>query len=215
LSYSINNRHFLLRRLHSLFGVAPLGFFLMFHLWENSQSRFGAEHYNEKVVGFLQGMNYLPFIEIGLITLPLLFHSLYGLLITSEMRPQPQRYPLLHNRLYLLQRISGIGILLFLLLHLGGTRFQTLVNPSLSADLFGHLQALLLQPWILWLYIIGLLLSVFHLANGLWGFCITWGITTSPVAQRRAFILFMGVGLLLAAIGLHGIWGFIYPAVSL
>ncbi|MBA1332593.1 succinate dehydrogenase, partial [Candidatus Endoriftia persephone str. Guaymas] len=66
MSHSINNRHFLLRRLHSLFGVAPLGFFLMFHLWENSQSRFGAEHYNEKVVGFLQGMNYLPFIEIGL-----------------------------------------------------------------------------------------------------------------------------------------------------
>jgi len=130
------------------------------------------------------------------------------------MRPQPLRYLRLHNWLYLLQRLSGIGILLFLLLHLAGTRLQSWLDPSLSADLFSHLQGQLLNPWIFWPYLIGLLLSVFHLANGLWGFCVSWGITTTPEAQRRALLLAVGVGLLLAAIGVDGLWGFLHPQVA-
>ncbi len=41
------------------------------------------EHYNVEVVGALASMNYLLFIEIFAIALPLLFHAGYGLAVLA------------------------------------------------------------------------------------------------------------------------------------
>ena len=208
MTASIQNRHFLLRRIHSLFGLLPVGGFLIFHLWENSQSRHGMAHYNEEVVGALQRMNYLPLLEIFVIALPLLFHAGYGLVILRTGKAD-LRYPFLHNRLYMLQRVSGVGILLFLGLHLGWTRIWAIWEPAIKADLFGHMQTLLSHPLTLVAYILGLLLSVFHLGNGLWTMGISWGVTATARSQRLSFAACMGLTLLLSAMGLHGIWGFL------
>ena len=209
MSASIENRHFLLRRLHSLFGLLPVGAFLIFHMWENSQARLGMEHYNREVVGALQRMNYLPLLEIFVIALPILFHAGYGLVVLASGKPDLLRYRFLHNRMYMLQRVSGVGILLFLLLHLGWTRIWAFWEPAIKADLFGHMQMLLSNPLTLSAYVLGLLLSVFHLGNGLWTMGISWGVTTTPRAQQLSFIACMGLALLLAAMGLHGLWGFL------
>ena len=209
MNASIQNPHFLLRRLHSLLGLLPIGGFLVFHLWENSQSRFGAEHYNGEVVAFLQGMNYLPLLEIFLIALPLLFHAGYGLVIARQARPELRRFPYPRHWMYWLQRVSGFGILAFLLLHVGLTRVQGLLEPAVRADLFGHMQGLLSQPWMFAIYLAGLLLSVFHLSNGLWSMAIVWGLTTTARAQRLFGYACAGIGGLLAALGLHGLIGFL------
>jgi len=209
MSASIANRHFVLRRVHSLVALVPVGAFLVFHLWENSQSRLGAEHFNQQVVGALQGLNYLPIIEIVFIALPLLFHAGYGLVIIGSGRAEPLRYDYVRNRFYWLQRLSGIGLILFLLLHVGLTRIAGLVDPSIRADLFGHMQAALSQPMLFSLYLVGLLLAVFHLANGLSTAAIVWGLTTSFEAQRRFGWFCAGFGLLLAALGVHGLIGFL------
>ena len=206
---SINNPHFLLRRLHSLLGLLPVGAFLIFHLWENSQSRFGASHYNEQVVGWLQGLNYLLLMELFVIALPLLLHAGYGLVILRSGDGEWSRFPWLHHRLYFLQRFSGVGILLFLLFHVGWTRIWGLFEPAVKADLYGHMQALLSQPWVFSVYLVGLLLSVFHLSYGLWTMAISWGLTTSPQAQRRWFTLCAGLFVILSALGLHGMLGFL------
>jgi succinate dehydrogenase / fumarate reductase cytochrome b subunit len=209
MSCSIDNPHFILRRLHSLLGLLPIGAFLVFHLWENSQSRLGADHYNREVAGVLQGLNYLPLLELLLIALPLLFHAGYGVVIAHQGRPELGRYPYLRNWLYWLQRLTGLGILAFLLLHVGLTRIQGMREPAIRADLYGHMQALLAQPWMFAVYLMGLLLSVFHLANGLWSMAIAWGLTTSPRAQARFGYACGALGLLLAALGLHGLVGFL------
>ena len=209
MSASIANRHFVLRRLHSLFGLVPVGAFLVFHLWENSQSRLGAEHFNQQVVGALQELNYLPVIEIVLIALPLLFHAGYGLAVIGSGRAEPLHYHYARNRFYWLQRLSGIGLILFLLLHVGMTRVAGLIEPAIRTDLFGHMQAALSQPWLLALYLAGLLLAVFHLANGLSTAAIVWGLTTSANAQRRFGWFCALFGLLLAALGIHGLIGFL------
>jgi len=206
---SIDNPHFLLRRLHSLLGVVPVGAFLVFHLWENSQSRFGATHYNEEVVGALHRMNYLTLIEWIAIFLPLLFHAGYGLVILRDSRPRPLLYPFVHNRLYLLQRISGVATLAFLILHVGWTRVWALWEPSIHADLFGHMQGLLSHPFGFAIYAVGLVLAVFHLGYGLWTFSISWGIATSPRAQRLAFNACTALTAVLGAMGLHGLAGFL------
>ncbi len=209
MSASIDNAHFLLRRLHSLVGLLPVGAFLIFHLWENSQSRFGAEHYNGVVVAGLQQMNYLPLLELFVIALPLLFHAGYGLVIAAGAQPELRRYPYARNWFYWLQRVSGVGILLFLLAHVGTTRVWGLVEPAVHADLYGHLQGLLSLPWVFAAYVLGLLLAVFHLANGLWAMGIVWGLTTSAQAQQRLAYACAGLGLLLMALGLHGLIGFL------
>lgn len=209
MSVSIDNAHFVLRRVHSLLGLLPVGAFLVFHLWENAQSRFGASHYNGEVVAALQGMSYLIPIEILVIALPLLFHAGYGLAILRRGRAELRRYPFLHLRLYWLQRVSGLGVLAFLLLHVGTTRIQGLWEPAIRADLFGHMQAMLSLPWMLAIYLAGLLLAVFHLANGLWTMAIVWGLTASAAAQSRFGYLCLLLGLVLAALGLHGVVGFL------
>ncbi|MCU7875392.1 MAG: succinate dehydrogenase [Candidatus Thiodiazotropha sp. (ex Lucinoma borealis)] len=206
---SIHNSHFILRRLHSLFGLLPMGGFLIFHLWENSQSRYGQLHYNEHVVGWLQGLNYLLLLEIFIIALPLLFHAGYGLVIVRGSQSNWRLYPWLHNRFYWLQRLSGIAILLFLMFHVGWTRIWGLWEPAIKIDLFSHMQNLLSDPLFFILYLTGLLLSVFHLCNGLWSMAISWGITTSIEAQRYWFYLCTMLAVILCAMGLHGMLGFV------
>jgi succinate dehydrogenase / fumarate reductase cytochrome b subunit len=209
MNASIENPHFLLRRLHSLFGLLPVGAFLIFHLWENSQSRLGMEHYNVEVFGALQSMNYLPLLEIFAIALPLLFHAGYGLVILRGGRSELGRYRYLHNRLYWLQRISGVGVLLFLLLHVGWTRILGMFDPSVHENLFGHMQGLLSHPLGFTIYLIGMLLAVFHLCNGLWTMAIAWGLTTSVHAQQLSFWFCSGLASILTALGLHGLMGFL------
>ena len=48
---------------------------------------------------------------------------------------------------------------------------------------------------------------MFHLANGLWTMGITWGVWTSPAAQRRALGVCTVFGLLLAVVGVGALFG--------
>lgn len=84
-----------------------------------------------------------------------------------------------------------------------------MVDPAVHADLYGHMQGMLTQPALFALYLAGLLLAVFHLANGLWAMGIVWGLTTSVRAQRLMSYATAGLGVLLAALGLHGLIGFL------
>ncbi|MCG7996748.1 MAG: succinate dehydrogenase [Candidatus Thiodiazotropha taylori] len=206
---SIHDTHFVFRRLHSLLGLLPVGGFLIFHLWENSQSRFGQTHYNDQVVGWLQQLNYLTLLEIFLIALPLLFHALYGLVILYNGKGNLSVYPWQGNLRYTLQRFSGIAVLLFLLLHVGWTRIWAIWEPAIKADLFTHMQGLLIQPSVFLLYLTGLLVSVFHLTNGLWSMAISWGVTTSPRAQSICLGICAFLAVLLSAMGVHGMLGFL------
>jgi succinate dehydrogenase / fumarate reductase, cytochrome b subunit len=56
-------------------------------------------------------------------------------------------------------------------------------------------------------YLVGVLASTYHLANGVWTAGITWGAWTSEAAQGRANYLSLGIGLVLAGIGLAALAG--------
>jgi succinate dehydrogenase / fumarate reductase cytochrome b subunit len=49
---------------------------------------------------------------------------------------------------------------------------------------------------------------VFHLANGIWTFGITWGIWITPAAQRWATVACLVFGLGLSVVGLSALGGF-------
>jgi succinate dehydrogenase / fumarate reductase cytochrome b subunit len=208
MTASIENRHFVARRLHSLLGLIPVGAFLLFHLWENSQSRFGVEHYNEYVVEKIQNINYVFLLEIFLIALPILFHGVYGLLILWRSKSNVTTYGYLRNWMWWLQRVSGLAVFLFLVLHVAGTRILAIWDEEVAENMFAHMESLLSNPLYLTAYVAGLVLSVFHFCNGLWSMSIVWGVATTEKAQKIVQGASALAFVVITALGIHGLLGF-------
>src|SRR5262245_29773723 len=95
---------FLLRKLHQLTGIVPLGLFFFVHMYTNSAAMNGAENFN-KHVRDIHDIPYLIFIEVFGIFLPLLFHSIYGIFISAEARPNVFNYSYARNWFYIFQRV--------------------------------------------------------------------------------------------------------------
>jgi len=202
------NPHYLSRKVHSLLGVVPVGAFLLFHLWENSMSRHGGAYFNEHVVRKIEEMlNYKVAIELAL-GAAILFHGIYGVVIWWQGKTNVGRYRYGANVRYLLQRITAFTTFAFILWHVWMTVFAGELDPRVQADFFGHMQRMFTSPGMVVLYMLGILGATYHLANGLWLAAITWGLTTTPRAQRlfRDFcaIVFAATTFL----GFHDLWGF-------
>lgn len=203
---TINLRHkeFLLRRLHSLTGMAPMGVFLFEHFFTNSYAHQGEAVFNEKVE-FLRTLPYLYFIEWGLLFGPFLFHILYGIKIMYSGEYVVRK---VHNNrkwMYWLQRISAIPALGFIVWHLATTRFA---GYGEEANFYRIMTEEFSHSWIIGIYIIGILSICFHFANGIATFCMTWGITVSPNSQKLVGLASAGVGVVLAAMAINSIFGF-------
>ena len=201
-------RAFVARRLFSLTGVVPVGAFFVLHLWTYTSVLRGREAFDDAIRRVLD-TPYLLFFEIVLIYLPLLFHALYGLKVSLEARPNVGRYTYSRNWMYTLQRITGIVAFAFICYHLWQFRIQIALGRMRSADLFPELCATLSSttgagiPLVAILYLLGIAAAVFHLANGLWGFCFSWGVTVSRASQRLAGAVFGVLGLLLFFMSAH------------
>src|SRR3954468_7030950 len=68
---------FLLRRLHSLSGIVPVGAFLVEHFVSNAFATNGPHAYAEQVK-FLTGLPFAVVLEWVGIYIPLLYHAIYG-----------------------------------------------------------------------------------------------------------------------------------------
>ena len=94
----------------------PLGLFLLEHFYTNSKALSGAADFNNAVKD-LQSIPYILFVEIGGIFIPLIYHAVYGLVITMEARPNNLNYPYPRNWFYLIQRITGVILFFFITFH--------------------------------------------------------------------------------------------------
>jgi succinate dehydrogenase/fumarate reductase cytochrome b subunit (b558 family) len=203
---SRERRPFLWRKLHSLTGIVPVGVFLLVHLWTNAKALQGQRAFDEAVAE-LGHLPYLVLIEILGIGLPLLIHAVLGVMIVLEMRSSPRRYPFSRHYMYLAQRLSGIVALAFIAYHLWQLRIQVALGTMDKADFFPELCSSLSAtvgpgiPLMAIVYLLGVAASVFHFANGLYGFCFGWGITVSRRAARMATALFGLVGVILFVLG--------------
>jgi succinate dehydrogenase cytochrome b subunit len=199
-------------RLHSLSGVVPVGLFVLLHFYTNSFSVKGADAFNAR----LASTDRLPFLqafEVLFIYLPILFHAGLGIWITLRGRQNLVAYPHFGNLRYLLQRLSGIGVLLFVGAHV----YKTKIEPWMGGfpiD-FAHMSEALAEPLTFTVYTLGILGTAYHLANGLWTFSITWGISVSRTSQRWltvATLILFGVIFL---VGMNNILGFLGKGVEL
>src|SRR5215207_9716498 len=147
---------------------------------------------------------FLPVIEWTFIYLPILFHTAYGIWITVTGQPNADRYPYRKNQFYVAQRISAIVIVFFMLFHVLslkygwlGTNYRFEPHRALGtvARHFDH--------WWVWpVYLIGIVASCYHLANGFWTAAITWGVTISAESRRRFGLVCTGLFVLLTIAGL-------------
>lgn len=201
----VSSRDFFYKRLFSLLGIIPLGLYVVVHLYNNSNSLRGATAYNE----YLRQSRTVPYYSVLVWTfvyLPMVLHALYGLVIIKRGRPNNLRYPWFRNLKYLLQRLSGLGLLFFIPAHVYKTKWEPPMHGQ-TLD-FRHMVEGMHEPLTLTIYLLAITGVAFHLANGIWDFCYTWGITVGPKSQR-AMELFSGLAfLLLSALGLNAIRGF-------
>ena len=214
-------RHeFLLRRIHSLTGLIPVGAYMVVHLATNASIWNGAGTYQQAVnqIHSLGGL--LPLVEWTFIFLPILFHGIYGIAIIRTGLPNNGSYPNSSNIRYTLQRASGLIAFLFIMWHvfhmhgwIHNDTWREFIKPlgaqfapfnASTTAIAAMQQSILVRA----AYLVGILACVFHLANGIWTMGITWGLWTTPQAQRRANYIVGGIGGVILLIGVAAWVGF-------
>lgn len=220
---TLAKNYFLLRRLHSLSGILPVGLFVIVHLFTNFQiliqqfpwlQSFFEEHdIFQHEVNFIHSLPALLFIEIGLWA-AIAFHALLGLAYTKQWKNNTAHYKYMNNQRYAMQRITGVIALIFIFMHIATLRWHWNFfgwftpfyshgpngQPLVTASTAYALQA----SWLVsFFYLIGALSVVYHWCNGLWTAAITWGVTITPQAQKRwgRFCLALGLVLALFSVG--------------
>jgi len=213
------SRTFVLRKLHQLSGIVPLGLFLLEHFYTNSKAldaKNGMNSFNQ-AVGDLQSIPYILFVEIGGIFIPLLYHAIYGMFITFEARPNNLAYPYPRNWFYTIQRLTGVILFFFILFHVLNFRFGLI--PGLNETSVAHAPDQAFQivsrefnMWpIMLIYIVGITATVWHFANGIWLFAVDWGIVIGERAQRLMGYACIAFGAFLLAVGINAMVAFIRP----
>lgn len=209
---SLGRESYFWHKLHSLTGIVPVGFYVVQHLTLNSFAFAGPQHYNGVINFFGSIPNHILFaLRIFVIFLPLAFHAVYGCFIAARGQENYTKsvYKYRENRYYFLQRLSGLFLVAFLIYHYADAPIRALKD--------GH-EAIYYDAWAtklssfgylpLVMYVLGVTAAAYHLAYGIWNFCIRWGITIGERAQQSmakfSFVAFIAI----AAIGSASLLGF-------
>jgi len=223
---AIGKENYFWHKLHSLTGIIPIGFYMIQHLTLNSFSLAGPDQFNA-VIGFFQAVpkhvllvlekHVLLVLEIFVLGLPILFHAIYGLFITSRSLPNvsDKAYRWRENWMYTAQRISGIVLFLLLILHVATTTVASKFQGE-EVIQYAHWQEKLTQNGyiVLIIYAVGIVIASYHLCYGLWNFCIRWGITVSGKSQRTMQQVSAGAFVVVTLLGWSALYGFLRHPVA-
>jgi succinate dehydrogenase / fumarate reductase cytochrome b subunit len=125
--------------------------------------------------------------------LPLLYHSLYGMYITYEGSINIGCYSYWRNYMYFFQRWTGIFIFLFLIWHVYIMKFGSFSDTTLNS----------------FILFCGVLMSIFHVSNGIFGFLVDMGLVVGDKAQKVAVGISMIFFIIFAFYGIHKFYNFI------
>jgi succinate dehydrogenase / fumarate reductase, cytochrome b subunit len=205
---------FLRARLASALAIAPLGVWTVVHLWHNLSAFQGADAWQTAVTEYPH-----PFAEAvtGIVVLlPLAIHAVWGIGRLATSRPNNVRYRFYGNLKYAIQRLTAIGLLLFLGAHL----WLALLKPRMTtgrAEAFADLaQEMHFHSPTLAVYVLGTLAASYHLANGVLTSCMGWGVVSSRRALARLEWLALALFVVFLAMGwaaVYALWAAGAPAV--
>jgi succinate dehydrogenase / fumarate reductase, cytochrome b subunit len=201
---------FLLRKLHSLTGIVPIGAFLIEHLISNFEALKGPAAYGAQVK-FLNSLPLVRVLEWAFIFIPILYHALYGVYITFRGRQNVNVYPWASNWMYLIQRVTGLIAFAYLIQHVWRQRFAGVSLPEHPGAAFHKVQVELSNPWMLAIYAIAMIATCWHFSYGVWLFAAKWGITPGDKARRNFGYVCTALGVVLLGIGLSSLYAFVGP----
>lgn len=212
------SRTFLLRKLHQITGIVPLGIFFAAHMFTNSKAMNGDEVFNEAVAD-IHHLPFLLFIEIFGIFLPLLYHSVYGIFISAESKNNVGSYGYGRNWLYFFQRVTGVFLFVFLIFHLLHFRFGLfggfgLTDIAVAGNADKSFQIVandFKSVGILLFYILGVAATAWHFAYGLFLFAVDWGLVIGEKAQKYTLYACALIGFSLFAVGTNAAFSFVRP----
>jgi len=200
---------FLLRRLHSISGIVPVGAFLVEHiLFSNAMAINGQEAYVNQVK-FLGSLPLVLFLEAFGIWLPILFHSLFGFYIWYRGESNVTAYPWQGNWMYTVQRWTGVIAFAYIGWRVWHLRFAGIDLHAHPGASFGKVQGEFAVAWQLAFYVVGLLAASWHFAYGIWLFCAKWGITAGEKARQRLLVVCMVIFLTISGVGMLSIRSFL------
>jgi len=193
--------HFVLRRLHSLTGVLPIGAYMLVHIFfENAFILGGPEKFDQLVRAIAEiPTPILLTVEITVLWAPILYHALYGcvVLLGADLGTA-MHFGYRSSLLYALQRVSGVVAFIFIAWHVYSLRLSFYFHGVEIDHALMH--GILTNPAWLAFYVVGVLAALFHFCNGLFGFCITWGLTVSERSQALVQRLALGLFVVLAVV---------------
>jgi succinate dehydrogenase / fumarate reductase cytochrome b subunit len=195
-------------RIASLLAIAPLGVWTVMHLWDNLSAFDGAAAWERRVTGSAHPLH--QWVLAILVLLPLLLHTVWGIARLASSRPNNLRYRWYDNLKYLLQRLSAVGLLAFIGAHLWLAWAQPRFvegRPEPFTDIAHEMHH---HGPTLAVYVLGVLATAYHLANGLQTFAMGQGVVASAAGLKRLEWLVYVVFALLLALG----WGSVYALWS-
>lgn len=199
---------FLLRRLHSLSGIIPIGAFLVEHFVSNAFATRGPSAY-AKQVELLSGFPFVVLLELFGIWLPILYHALYGFYIWFRGESNVSDYPWAGNWMFSAQRWTGAIAFFYMVYHTWHLRFTGVHILAHPESAFPKVQMEFQNPWIVAFYAIGIVAASWHFAYGLWLFAAKWGITTGDNGRRKWGYVCFAIGVLFVAVGAVTMYSFL------
>ena len=154
----------------------------------------------------LESLPFRIFLEVFIIFLPLIYHAVYGIYIAFTAKNNAGRYGFFRNWMFVLQRVTGIVTLIFIVWHVWSTRIQAALGTEVNFDMMA---TILSSPYMIAFYVVGILSTTFHFANGLWSFAVSWGLTVSPKSQQISTYVTLVVFVLLSYVGVRAIFAFV------
>jgi succinate dehydrogenase / fumarate reductase cytochrome b subunit len=193
---SSGHTSFYLRKLHSLTGIMPIGFFLLEHFWTNSAALVSPGKFDQAAAD-LESAPWLIFAEVFGIWLPILYHGFYGIYVWLRGKSNVSQYVWVGSWMFAVQRYTGLITFVFIGWHVWTERFLPHGNST-----FAGVQESLAHPHYFWFYVIGVTAASVHLGIGVWNFLCKWGLAATVRAQRAAGYLGIAVALAFAVVGL-------------
>jgi len=178
LNYKKSN--FLIRKVHSLLAIIPMGLFIILHITLNSSVFYGGITAYKTVINVMQNIPLITEAEIIIIAIPIIFHAIYGLWIVYLAKNNVLTYTYYRNWAFYLQRITAVITLIYLLFHVAILRF---LNHDASV-IISVLNRTLQNPLFFILYVIGVLSAIYHFTNGIFSFLISWGVIVNDKSQK-------------------------------
>lgn len=207
------------RKLHSAIGLW-LALFVGAHFFI-CMTGLNPQSYEHTVGLVHRSLAYLPGAVLLLILLPMLLQAGSGLYLLAKEGVQynVKRCDRGGKLRYFMQRWSGLAMLTFLVPHVAAMRdwghrwsaahpLSPTATGAPDGTAFAY-TASAFHPWntpavnsiTILLLLVGVIGTVFHIANGAWSGAILWKLIESPKSKALMGYLCVGFGVALAAIG--------------